>query len=76
MKSNSPSIPDKWSFTLYTTLVVFLIFNPWTYKLVNSLLSDIIGSVANSAGYPTPIGFAVHLAVFTIIIRFMMDLHL
>lgn len=67
---------DKWRFTFYTVLVAVLIFNPWTYKLVNSLLSGFLGSIANAAGCPTTVGFVVHIVVFTLIIRYLMDLHL
>jgi hypothetical protein len=67
---------DKWRFTFYTVLVAVLIFNPWTYKLVNSLVSGFLGSIANAAGCPTLFGFGVHIVVFTLIIRYLMDLHL
>lgn len=70
-----PSYYDKWRFTLYTVIVALLIFNPWTYKLVNSLLSGLIGTIANN-GCPNVLGFSVHLIVFTLIVRFLMDLHI
>lgn len=71
----SPSASDKWRFTLYTTLVLVLIFNPWTYNLTNSLLSNLVGTISNK-GCPTILGFAIHVALFNLIIRYMMDLHL
>jgi hypothetical protein len=71
----SPSYSDKWRFSIYSALVVLIVFNPWTYKLVNSLLSGLVGSIAKD-GCPTPIGFAIHLVVFTLIVRYMMDLNL
>ena len=67
---------NKWKYTLYTTLIVLLIFNPFTYKFVNSLLSGFLGKIAGSDGCPTLLGFAVHTIVFTLIIRYMMDLHI
>ena len=67
---------NKWKYTLYTTLIVLLIFNPFTYKLVNSLLSRFLGKIAGIDGCPTLLGFAVHTVVFTLIIRYMMDLHI
>ena len=70
----APSYSDKWRFTLYTTFVLVILFNPWTYKLVNSLLSRFIGQIASSSGCPTLLGFAVHVLVFTLVIRYMMDL--
>ena len=74
--SGSLRSSDKWRFTLYTVLVAVLIFNPWTYKLVNSLLSRFLGSIANAAGCPTMLGLVVHVVVFTLIIRYLMDLHI
>ena len=71
----APSVSDKWRFTLYTTLVLVLLFNPWTYNLTNSLLSNLVGNIANK-GCPTMFGFVVHVVVFTVIIRYMMDLNL
>jgi len=67
---------DKWRFTFYTVLVALLIFNPWTYKLVNLLLSRFIGTIASSEGCPTILGLGVHVVVFTLIIRYLMDLHI
>ena len=74
--SDSLRSSDKWRFTFYTVLVAILIFNPLTYKLVNSLLSGFLGSIANAAGFPTTVGFCVHIVVYTLIIRYLMDLHL
>ena len=71
-----PASTDKWRYTLYTTLVVLILFNPWTYKLVNSLLSGLTGPICNGAGCPTILGFFIHAIVFTVIVRYMMDLHL
>lgn len=65
---------DKWRYTLYTTLVLLVLFNPSAYKLVNSLLSRFIGSTASNNGCPTLLGFGIHAAVFTLIVRYMMDL--
>ena len=67
-----PSNSDKWRFTLYTTILLLILFNPWMYKFVNSLLYSIIGTIANKEGCPTILGFIVHTIVFTIILRLLM----
>uniref|UniRef100_A0A6C0EAQ2 Uncharacterized protein n=1 Tax=viral metagenome TaxID=1070528 RepID=A0A6C0EAQ2_9ZZZZ len=67
---------NKWKYTLYTTIIVLLIFNPFTYKLVNSLLSNLVGKIASNDGCPTLLGLAIHAIVFTLIIRLIMDLHI
>lgn len=63
---------DKWRYTLYTSILVFLLFRPETFQLVQSLVGKSL-SVASSGGCPTPTGFALHLVIFTVIIRKMMD---
>jgi hypothetical protein len=63
---------DKWRYTLYTTLVLLLLFNPWTFQHVNSVFHGI----ASKDGCPTLLGFLLHAAFFTVIVRYMMDLHL
>ena len=65
---------DKWRYTLYTTAVLLLLFNPWSYKLVHSWLSGIMGPIANSGGCPTMTGVLVHAFVFTLVVRYMMDM--
>jgi hypothetical protein len=65
---------DKWRFTLYTTLIVAAIFNVYTYKLVHSLLSPVVGSIASGTGCPTTLGFVLHLVVLTLVLRGVMEL--
>ena len=67
---------DKWRYTFYTTLVLLVIFNPWTYKTTNSLLNSLVGTLSNKEGCPTMLGFGIHVVVFTFILRYMMDLHI
>ena len=67
---------DKWRFTLYTTMVLLLLFNPWTYKRVNSILGKFVGPITSRDGCPTLFGFGIHVVIFTLIIRYMMDLKL
>jgi hypothetical protein len=65
---------DKWRFTLYTVLMVVVLFNHYAFKFVNSLLGGLIGTIADKNGCPTTLGFVVHLVVFTLVLRFSMDL--
>ena len=74
-KENSSSA-DKWRYTLYTTFVLLILFNPWTYKLVHKILGSIIGAIANKEGCPTMLGFIVHAIVFTVILRLLMDMNI
>jgi|TARA_B110000483_G_C17797206_1_gene389921 hypothetical protein len=58
----------KWEYTLYTTLVAFLVFNSITYSTLNTL----INGICDSKGCPTNLGFILHLIVFTFLIRMLM----
>ena len=67
---------DKCRYTLYTTFVLLILFNPWTYTLVDSLLARFVGRIASPGGCPTTLGFIIHAIVFTLVVRYMMDLKL
>jgi hypothetical protein len=64
---------DKWKYTLYTTVILLVVFNPETYKLTDAFLSGLLGSLANKAGCPTWAGFGVHVVVFTLLLRGLME---
>jgi len=64
---------DKWRYTLYTTFVLLLIFNSYTFKLTNSIFKH-AGLVLYENGHPTKSGCVVHVIVFTVLIRLLMEL--
>jgi hypothetical protein len=70
------STMQKWKYTLITTFILFLIFNHYAFILTDKLLSPFLGKISTSNGCPTTIGFILHLVVFTLIIRYTMDLHI
>jgi len=65
---------DKWKFTLYTVVILVVLFNNYAFKLVHSLLSNFVGAIADRNGCPNMLGFVVHTVVFTLVLRFSMDL--
>ena len=67
---------DKWRYTLYTTVVLLILFNPWMYKIMNKLLSRFVGAISNKDGCPTMLGFGIHTLVFTLILRALMDMRI
>ena len=67
---------DKWRFTLYTTVLLLILFNPWMYVFVNKLVGSLIGSIANRDGCPTMLGFVVHAIVFTVVLRGLMNMNI
>lgn len=71
---------DKWAISAWSVLLVFLIFNPVTYYVTNYIFS-LLGAptIQNNAGplqfsAPTAFGFVLHLVVFLLLIRGMMEL--
>lgn len=74
-KKQEKTSSDKWKYTLYTTIIFLVVVNPMTYKLVNLLLGKIV-KIANNDGCPTMAGILVHAVVFTLVLRYMMELNL
>lgn len=70
-----PTSQDKWRYTLYTTLIFLVVVAPFTYLLVNSVLGSLL-KVCDKNGCPTTAGLMLHALVFTLILRYMMDLDL
>lgn len=66
----------KWKYTLITTVIFLIVVNPYTYKLVNQLVKMITGKfmIASANGCPTTLGLIVHAVVFTLLLRYVMDL--
>ena len=73
MPKETPSELDKWKYTLYTTVILLLVFNPQTYLITDGFLSGLLGSLANSSGCPTWLGFGIHVVVFTLLLRGLME---
>lgn len=57
-------ITQKQSATLQAILLFFIIANPFTYRLTNSLLDGLVGRLSDPSGCPTSTGLLVHSAVF------------
>jgi hypothetical protein len=60
---------------LYNVVLFFVVANPMTYKLVNKLVSMILGNmlkIANADGCATTIGLLVHAVVFALLARHLM----
>ncbi len=65
---------QKWRYTLITTVIFLLVVHPMTYKLVDSLVGGLLFKVASKSGCPTMAGLLLHAAVFTVALRYVMDL--
>jgi hypothetical protein len=65
-------LTQKHTATLQAVLLFFLISNPMTYRLTNSLLGGLVGRLADPSGCPTARGLLVHSAVFGLIVYGLM----
>jgi hypothetical protein len=65
-------ITQKHSATFQAVLLFFLISNPFTYRLTNSLLGGLVGRLADPSGCPTGTGILIHSAVFGVIVYGLM----
>jgi hypothetical protein len=65
-------LTQKQSATIQAVLLFFLIANPMTYRLTNSLLSGLIGRLSDPSGCPTSLGIVIHSAVFGAIVYALM----
>jgi len=61
----------KIKYSFYSALVFFLVANPETYKLTQSVLGQFI-LIASSSGCPTTNGFFIHTGVFFIVMLALM----
>lgn len=70
---DEPTNLDKWRYTLETTVLLLILFNKYTFKLMQKLLGKCI-KIASKDGNPTICGFLIHAAVFTLLLRGLMEL--
>jgi hypothetical protein len=65
---------DKWKYSLLAGIIFLIVSAPLLYKLVDGLLKKVSPglSVCDEHGCPTPLGLAIHSAVFVVIVKLMM----
>jgi len=51
-------------------ILFFVVANPETYRLVNSVLGGVV-SVSDASGCATQVGVAVHAVVFALAVHFL-----
>lgn len=61
----------KFKYSLYTTLLFFLLGSPTSFRVSNRLFG---GAIASKGGCPTAVGFALHTFVFLVALYGLMSL--
>jgi len=69
-----PSFTVQVSATLQSMVLFLLVSAPFAYRFTNSLLSGVIGRLADASGCPTTLGLAVHALVFGLCVYGLMQL--
>jgi hypothetical protein len=62
-----PNVALKAKYALYSALVFFVVANPETYRVTQSVLGRVL-TIADGAGHPTPLGFFFHTFVFFLLL--------
>jgi hypothetical protein len=62
----------KAKYSFYSALVFFLIANPETYKLMNSVFAPFVGQLASPVGCATHVGLFIHTVLFFFVILALM----
>jgi hypothetical protein len=59
-----PGLNGKSRVVLTAALLFFIVANPMTYQLVDTLLGPLLGRIAGPGGAPTTLGLIVHSLVY------------
>ena len=69
-----PDSEKKWSISMYSGLLFFIIASPVLFRLVNNLTMQFGGiNILNEDGYPNLVGLILHTIVFILIVRISME---
>lgn len=77
MSDNQPTNTAKWAISAWSALAYLLVSNYLTYRFTNLLshISPVLATI-DSNGTPTVFGYCLHLVVFFLVIRAMMEVNL
>ena len=69
-----PNSDKKWTISLYSGLLFFIISSPALFRLVNSLTMRFGNvSILTDEGYPNIVGYLLYTIVFILIVRLSME---
>ena len=67
-----PGLTGNTKAILTAALLFYIVANPMTYKLVDSLLGGLVGTIAGPSGCPTNLGLIVHAVVFGVVSKYVL----
>jgi|694.fasta_scaffold01802_20 hypothetical protein len=69
-----PNSEKKWSISMYSGLLFFILASPVLFRLVNKLTMNLGNiNILNEDGYPNVVGLMLHSIVFILIVRISME---
>lgn len=72
--NEKPDSDKKWSISMYSGLLFFIVASPVLFRLVNKLTMQLASvNILNEDGYPNLIGLMLHSIVFVLIVRISME---
>ena len=71
-----PNNLEKWKFSLIGTFLVVILFNPTIFRLTQSILGNFTGKISDKNGCPTVLGYLLHALVFTLLVRYSMEMNI
>lgn len=69
--SYMPNVALKAKYAMYSALVFFVIANPETYRVTQSVFGRFL-DIADSVGHPSPFGFFFHTFLFFLLLWALM----
>ena len=69
-----PNNLEKWKFSLIGTFLVVILFNPTIFTLTQTILGNLMGKISDKSGCPTVLGYLLHTLVFTLLVRYSMEM--
>ena len=71
-----PNNLEKWKFSLIGTFLVVILFNPTIFRITQNILGNLIGKISDKSGCPTVLGYLLHSLVFTLLVRYSMEINI
>jgi len=65
----------RWALAGWTTLMFLIVSSPWTYFATDRIFS-MVGLVTTGESGPTAVGMALHVVVFFLLVRLILELDL
>jgi len=62
----------KWMISFYSTILLLILLNPFTFKLVNMVTMLVGINIASDSGCPNVVGLLLHGLVFFFLFRLLM----